>query len=205
MGWVMRQSSVKQLYAYWDRVRNGRLAPQRHEIEPSAIAPILSETFIAECVGPSRYRFRLAGTRICDFFGFELSGSDLLDYWSGEDKDNVTALLSNVFGSGAVGYALFDAYTAKARSCRFELLMMPLRQGGEAINRALGAISAVERHFWLGTEPMLRQELIELQIHWPDGVSATTGPAALAPSPGTAGPDGAPSHRAFTVYQGGVD
>jgi hypothetical protein len=30
----MQQSTSKQLYAYWDRVRNGRIAPRRFEIVP---------------------------------------------------------------------------------------------------------------------------------------------------------------------------
>ncbi|MGI8724602.1 MAG: PAS domain-containing protein [Methyloceanibacter sp.] len=60
---------VKQLYAYWDRVRNGRPAPRRFEIEPAKIAPLLPETFIAQCSSLSGYRFRLVGTRICEHFG----------------------------------------------------------------------------------------------------------------------------------------
>ncbi|WP_372930848.1 PAS domain-containing protein, partial [Methyloceanibacter sp.] len=44
----MQQPTSKQLFAYWDHIRNGRIAPRRFEIEPAKIANILRETFIAE-------------------------------------------------------------------------------------------------------------------------------------------------------------
>ena len=75
----MQQPTSRQLYAYWDRVRNGRVAPRRFEIEPAKIATILPETFIVEDAGMLGYRFRLAGTKICEHFGRELRGADLLD------------------------------------------------------------------------------------------------------------------------------
>ena len=62
----MQQATSRQLYAYWDRVRNGRIAPRRFEIEPAKIAKLLPETFIVESVGSLGYRFRLAGTKICE-------------------------------------------------------------------------------------------------------------------------------------------
>ncbi len=62
----MQQPTSRQLYAYWDRVRNGRIAPKRFEIEPAKIAPLLPETFITEATGLRTYRFRLAGTKICE-------------------------------------------------------------------------------------------------------------------------------------------
>jgi hypothetical protein len=68
----MQQPTSRQLYAYWDRVRNGRVAPRRSEVEPAKIAALLPETFIAECAGMLGYRFRLAGTK--RQFGRELRG-----------------------------------------------------------------------------------------------------------------------------------
>ena len=54
----MQQPTSRQLYAYWDRVRNGRIAPRRFEIEPARIAALLRETFIAEGVGLLGHRFQ---------------------------------------------------------------------------------------------------------------------------------------------------
>ena len=48
-------------------------------------------------------------------------------------------------------------------------MLLPLIHTGDAINRILGAITAIEPPFWLGAEPLMRQEIVELNLHWPDG------------------------------------
>ncbi len=168
----MQQPTSRQLYAYWDRLRNGRVAPRRFEIEPAKIATLLPETFIVEDAGMLGYRFRLAGTKICEQFGRELRGADLLGLWDVKDRAAVTSLLRNVFTDAAAGYGSFRAYASDRRQARFELVLLPLIHTGDAINRVLGAITAIDPPFWLGAEPLLRQELVELNLHWPDGVPA---------------------------------
>jgi hypothetical protein len=192
----MQQPTSRQLYAYWERVRNGRVAPRRFEIEPSKIAAVLPETFIVEGAGALGYRFRLAGTRICEQFGRELRGADLLSLWEDADRVAVASLLHKVFTDGAVGHGRFRAYSGANRQASFELLLLPLIHTGETINRVLGAITAIEPPFWLGAEPLLRQEIIELNEHWPDGP-----PVPLAPD----GVEAAiPGSRRFRVLEGGL-
>jgi hypothetical protein len=163
------QPTSRQLYAYWDRIRNGRIAPRRFEIEPSQIAGILPETFIVESAGLLGYRFRLAGTRICEQFGRELRGADLLSLFQDSERDALASLLGTVFTDGAVGQGRFRAYTGSNRQADVELLLLPLIHTGESINRVLGAIVAIEPPFWLGAEPLQRQEIVDLDLNWPDG------------------------------------
>ena len=77
----MKQKTSQILFAYWNEVRGSRVAPRRFEIEPSRISEILPETFILERLDRETYRFRLAGTRICEEFGQELRGTNFLDGW----------------------------------------------------------------------------------------------------------------------------
>ena len=51
-------------------------------------------------------------------------------------------------------------------------MLLPLIHAGDTINRILGAITAIEPPFWLGAEPLIRQEIVELNLHWPDGTPA---------------------------------
>jgi len=161
------QSTSQQLYAYWDRVRNGRIAPRRAEIDPAEISALLPETFIAERSGARSYRFRLAGTRICEQFGHELQGTDLLDLWGDADRRKIMSLLHAVLTDGAIGHGRSRAYGRDNRQVCFEFLFLPLIHIGEAPNRLLGTLTAIEPPFWLGTEPLLQQQLTEHKLHWP--------------------------------------
>lgn len=197
----MQQSTVKQLYAYWDRMRNGRVAPRRFEIEPVQIASLLSETFIAEYAGPGRYRFRLAGTQICTQFCRELRGTDLSTLWHEQHRDEMAEFLGRVFGEGAVGHALFRAHNTIGRHCQFEFILMPLTHAGDAINRGLGAIVAIDPPFWLGTEPLQPLEILSTSVLWPDGAPAFPS-HQHRPQPSQASLAIPP--RQFTVYNGGL-
>jgi hypothetical protein len=168
----MQQATTRQLYAYWDKIRNGRIAPRRFEIEPAKIASLLRETFIAECTGLLAFRFRLAGTRVCQQFGRELRGVDFLSLWSLDDRDAIASLARNIVNDGAVGHGIFLARTEAGRQAAFEFLLLPLFHTGPSINRMLGSITAVEPPFWLGAEPLTAFEVTEAHLHWPDGVPA---------------------------------
>ena len=170
----MQQPTSKQLFAYWNHIRNGRIAPRRFEIEPAKIAPILRETFIAECTGLRGFQFRLAGTQICHQFGRELRGIDFLSLWSSEDQDAVAKLVRNILSDGAVGHGEFVARTETGREASFEFTLMPLIHTGCVINRLLGSITAIKPPFWLGTEPLTSFEVIEVHLRSPDGDHAFT-------------------------------
>jgi hypothetical protein len=170
----MQKSTTRELYAYWDRVRNGRIAPYRFEIEPQEIAALLPETFIAECDTRQSVRFRLAGTKICEQFGRELRGTEFMTLWSGEDYATVATLIRDILKGGAVGHGRLRATTATGRQVEFELLLLPLIHNGTVVNRLLGMVSALDQPFWLGAEPLERQEIIALQRHWPDEAPALT-------------------------------
>ena len=159
------------------------------------IAAVLPETFIVEGTGALGYRFRLAGTRICEQFGRELRGADLLSLWEDADRDAVASLLRNVVADGVVGCGRFRAYSCTNRQASFEFVLLPLIHTGDTINRVLGAITAIEPPFWLGAEPLLRQEILELNLHWPDGHSALPAPASVVVSIGG---------RRFRVLEGGL-
>lgn len=192
----MQQPTSRQLYAYWDKIRNGRMAPRRFEIEPAKIAGLLRETFIAECTGLLAFRFRLAGTRVCQQFGRELRGVDFLSLWSVHDRNAVASQVRNIINDGAVGHGVFLAKTDTGRQAAFEYLLLPLIHTGPSINRILGAITAIEPPFWLGAEPLTTFEVAEIHLHWPDG-----GPAFMA----SRGAEAARLARGrFRVVEGGL-
>ena len=70
-----RSPALQKVYAYWLRKRGHRLAPSRADIHPEEMRELLPHLYLIEPVGsPPRLRFRLAGTRIVDEYGNEITG-----------------------------------------------------------------------------------------------------------------------------------
>ena len=59
----MKDQKTIDLFLYWNRLRDGRPAPRRNEIEPADIRSLLGDTFILEEDARGQAVFRLAGTR----------------------------------------------------------------------------------------------------------------------------------------------
>lgn len=171
----MKQRTSQILFAYWNNVRGGRVAPRRLEIEPSRITPILAETFILELTGNRTFTFRLAGTRICDQLGIELRGRNLIELFRDGDRDEIEGGLAAVRARGAVLVAEFAVGpqagppAERHRIACFELVVLPLTHQSDEISRFLGAISPIKPPHWLGHEPAGAAMLIEQQLVWPDG------------------------------------
>src|SRR5437588_12839090 len=75
----MKQASSRELFGYWAARRGTRTAPERGEIEPSAIRRALGDVFILEFDRGLGHPFRLAGTRVCALFGRELKNQRFID------------------------------------------------------------------------------------------------------------------------------
>lgn len=169
-GVKMQQRTSNLLFQYWDGMRRGRIAPYRYEIEPSKIANLLPETFIAETAPGGGYRIRLAGTRICDQFGRELRGCNLLEFWSLPDREGLASALHNVATDGAVAVAWISAAREDGRRAEFEMTLMPLVHTDKTISRILGCLTAIEPPVWLGADALRVFEIRTVDIFWPDGL-----------------------------------
>lgn len=202
---TMNHDTSKALYAYWNGVRGSRPAPRRFEIEPARLAGILPETFILERLGPGSYRFRLAGTKLCEQFGTEFRGQDFLSAWKEEDRTILAQRLDTIADQGGVGLFEFEARGGGLCAIRFEMLIVPLAQSEMAIDRLLGAMSAAEDSDWIAAAPLSRRRLLRDEL-----IECETEPlASLAP------PAPLLSHvrearlvridrRCFRVYEGGL-
>ena len=165
----MKHRTLHTLYAYWNELRAGRLAPQRLEIEPSRIAGVLSETFMLERIDSGTYRFRLAGTRLCELFGSELRGLNFLDNWSEQDRPLLVRDLATVCEQGAVAVLELEGSSDSRHRVGIEAILLPLTHGGGKIGRLIGAMGVASSPHWLDSEPLRHRHLLRHELIWPDG------------------------------------
>ncbi len=163
----MKLKGSIELFQYWDRLRNGRPAPKRTEIEPSDIKSLLADTFILEKDVRGEAVFRLAGTRLCATFGRELKGFAFSSLWMPKDERVVARLAHGAFLAKSVVVISFDGISRNGRSTPFELLLLPL-DGGVDHPRSLGSITPAERPYWLGADPLAECRITSLRVVDPD-------------------------------------
>src|ERR1700674_138499 len=138
----MKHAATRELHAYWDRLRAGRAAPERSDLDPGAIKNLLGDVFLVEVMAAERYIVRLDGTRICAMWGRELQGKSLS--------------------------AAFAAETTDRRKLDLELVLLPLRLRGRTHARLIGSLAALEVPYWVGAVPLTRAHLVSTRLGHPD-------------------------------------
>jgi hypothetical protein len=99
---------------------------------------MLSHVFILESRDPARPSYRLAGTWLCDRFGFELKGTSFLANWDVQSHNAVVLLLKQ---SLALKQPVCMASIGSTSSCamiEMETILAPLSFGQGAPTRFLG-------------------------------------------------------------------
>jgi len=190
----MKLASTREVFAYWDRSRGSRLAPDREEIEPGAIRRALGDVFMLDIEPGCGHPFRLAGTRLCALFGRELKGTPFFPLWTDVEpiRDLMKTLANDV--SGTVARA--TGRNAEGGSVGLEMLLLPLGQRGHMPGRFLGTLTPLDMPWWLHARPLtgLRLETLRFVGGLAD---ATQAPRFLAGDP-------RPLQRpTFVVYEGG--
>jgi hypothetical protein len=141
----MRQDRTRALYAYWDSLRGERLAPERGEVEPGELAELLRDMFILAPDASGEWCLRLAGTRICAFFGRELKGEAFTGLWHAGDRPDVARMVTGCAAEQSPTVAGVDGLTHDGEAVTFELLTLPLRHQGRNNLRMIGGLFPFSR------------------------------------------------------------
>lgn len=180
----MKHPSARALLAYWDRLRNGRAAPERAEIDPAEIGRLLGDIFLLENGDNPRHAVRLAGTRLCALIGHEMRGRGLGAFFAAEDRPTLFGLLEAVADGQIPAVASLLGETDDGRSVDLEMLLLPLRHRGRTHARMFGSIVPLDVPYWTGTEPLARLRIKTLRMIHP--VDRGTDSATTIRQPGSA-------------------
>jgi hypothetical protein len=168
----MKQAVTRALYAYWGRLRAGRAAPERSDLDPGSIRTLLGDVFLLESCGKDRHVVRLAGTRICALLGREWKSRPFSEPFAAEDWPELYALLDGVAESATPAVAGITGETPDGRRLDLEMLVLPLRHRGRTNTRILGSLAAGELPYWAGQVPITRFRLNTVRHLLQDDVAA---------------------------------
>ena len=147
----MKHPSNRELFDYWNERRGEQPAPERADIEPSAIRRVLGDTFVLQVTDNL---FRLAGTRLCALFGRELKAENFIKLWTRPGQNAVRELIAVVMEEkiGIVASATGATSDDTLAPVHLEMLLLPLAYQSRGEARVLGALAPMEAPYWLGAK-----------------------------------------------------
>jgi hypothetical protein len=176
----LKLAPCQELFAYWNALRGARGAPERNDIEPSAIRGVLADTFILEFSAADGFPFRVVGSRTNALFGRELRGAPFLEIWRRDDAAEVARVLESAADGaqpfliggrgGPDGVAPLD----------LEVLVLPLRHHGATHARAFGCCAPSASAAWFGLLPIRPLAVASLRALDSSQTEAFTGRAPLS-------------------------
>jgi hypothetical protein len=162
----MKHKNSHLLVGYWSRLRKGRDVPDQTDIDPRAIKRLLSYTFILDCENPSRPVYRLAGTALCERFGFELKGTGFLAHWEAQSGLSLSPLLRQALKLRQPVCISSVAATADNGMVELETILTPVSFNGGEPTRFFGLVQMLSDPMPLlgraiAYERLVSSELIE--------------------------------------------
>lgn len=142
-----RHRALQELYAYWQAKRGAAFAPPRAALQPQDIPALLPIVVLVDLVGtPPRFRVRLAGTKVVEAYGAEITGRyiDELDF--DELEAAVLASITEVVASGRPSVVEREYTRHDGRHVKYERLLLPLSSDGATVDKLLAGF-VVEQAF----------------------------------------------------------
>lgn len=138
---VMDHPHTQALYRYWNDLRAGRDAPSRSEVDPRRIPDCLETMFILEALDNGQFRFRLAGTRLCEWLGMEARGCVAEAVMAPGHEREMSDLARRVLRTPGVGMMRLRALDGGGTDWPGEALLLPLRSEMGDLARVIGCVN----------------------------------------------------------------
>lgn len=182
----MRHSTTRTVFSYFNRIRDGRPAPLRAEIEPAALKSVLGDLFFLEMDRSGTLRFRLAGTHMCSVLGRELRGENFEDLFHFPNRHKMKLAADAVLAGRVPVTVALRSFADEERTGSFEMLLLPLSSRPGIVDRLFGCLAdltvpplSIERHRILMSDEIRFHDSDERERQAPEPVPrAAVGVAA---------------------------
>jgi hypothetical protein len=140
----MKHPSSRQFYAYWDKVRGTAPAPDRSEIEPSAVRELLGDIFVLSYDAEAGYPFRVAGTRVSALLGRDLKDQSFSALFTSEARREIEDMIAIVAEETLPAIAGLTATSETGETAHLELLLLPFSARAHAPISLTGVLAPFE-------------------------------------------------------------
>ena len=140
----MKHPSSRQFFAYWDAKRGHARAPDRSEIEPSAVRELLGDIFVLGYENEAGFPFRVAGTRVCALLGRDAKDSSFSALFAEESRREIEDIVTYVAEEMLAAVAGLTATSEDGRTAHLELLLLPFNSRAHAPISVTGLLAPFE-------------------------------------------------------------
>lgn len=117
----------RALFRYWEAVRGEMSAPPRDWLDLQKIRMLVPHLFMIERRPGQIYAWRLAGTRVCQLWGKELTGRPAFAEGDRFERESISRLLDGVVDAHQPFVLRFRLHSDAGPSVAAELVGTPLR------------------------------------------------------------------------------
>ena len=137
----MKQRTIQTLYAYWNELRAGRIAPRRLEIEPVAHRLDPARDLHARAHRSRHVPLSAGRHATLRNISAELRGTNILDGWTEPRSRRHCTPPGFACEQGAVTLLTIEASADTTRRVQLEAILLPLMHANNAMERVIGAMS----------------------------------------------------------------
>jgi hypothetical protein len=142
----MKHPSSREFFAYWDCKRGEARAPDRSEIDASALRGLLGDIFVLAYDFATGFPFRVAGTRVCALFGRDLKEASFSALFDRESRHEIEEIVAVVGDEMLPAIAGLSARTPRGVTTHLELLLLPFSTRAHAPISLTGLLAPFEAH-----------------------------------------------------------
>ena len=165
--------NLRDMHAYWERLRCGRAIPKRSDVDPREITPLLEHGFLLERVSPGDIRFRLAGMGIGDLMGMDVRSMPLRALIKPDLRPEFSESLEQVFEAPEIHTYQLVSDQVSQSSLKAAMILLPLLDDEGQVNRAIGAL-AMEGRVGFAPRRFVMTERLRTPIHGAASDTETT-------------------------------
>ena len=121
----MKHPSSRGFFSYWDAKRGDARAPDRSEIEPSAVRELLGDIFVLSYDSDAGFPFRVAGTRVCALLGRDLKDLSFSALFAPDGRREIEDIVTVVAEEMLPAIAGITATSQGGALAHLELLLLP--------------------------------------------------------------------------------
>lgn len=193
--------SSRRLFRHWEALRAERPYPTREEFELAPIRDMLPDIIVVDRDHLRRsFRYRMAGSRACALFGYNLTGKDVLAPWGAFERGVLNRHLDTALREFQPCTIRIRLSAPGVEPVAAELLMLPVQMRGSDTVQLIGGMFGFRRANLEGLPAPLSLELVSSRTIWTEHRGAPLAARSLPPAPSM---PTRPRFRHLEVIQGG--